>query len=228
MGEARETKKRIARFYDLFAAAYDKWGRKLQPVRFGLVRKMLRLGAEHTLLDIGTGPGVVPLAMRKLGHAGRIVGIDISRQAIRRALRKAERLPTDHLAFNVADAETLPFVEDSFDRITCVGVVLLMPDRARAAREIRRVLHPRGRGIIVEPTRTGLGKKLFYLGFDAFLRGYSVFRPECRGLTEKDYRGAHYLGPDEVAALVEGAGMRVLRLNRSMGYTYCSFEKCDA
>ena len=225
MEAARETKKRIARMYDLLAASYDRWGPRLQPVRYGLVWKMLELGDGHRVLDVGTGPGVIPLAMRRLGHDGPIVGIDISRQAVQRARRKARRMPTDHLAFHVADAEQLPFPEDSFDRVSCVGAMLLMPDRERATFEICRVLRPGGRGVIVEPMRAGAGKTAFYLGFEAFLRGCAVFRPEFRGLTEKDYRGTCYLAPGEVRSLAERAGMRVLRLVKSMGYAYCSFEK---
>lgn len=225
MESARETKKRVARMYDFLAESYDKWGPRLQPVRYKLVRKMLELDDGHLLLDVGTGPGIVPIVLRKFGHKGPIVGIDISRQSLQRARRKAERVTTDHLAFHVADAEQLPFRDGSFDRVSCVIAMLVMPDHKQAVGEMCRVLRPEGRGVIVEPTRAGTAKRLFYLGFESFLRGYGIFRPEFRGLRYRDYCGPCYVTPDELKGLVESAGARVLRVSKSLGYVYCSFEK---
>jgi len=221
----KERKRRVARMYDLIAGPYERWGPRLQPVRHRLIRRLLGLRDDHRLLDIGTGPGVVPFALRRLGYEGPAVGIDIARGAIERAEARAASMSCNHLRFKVADAERLPFPDASFDRVTSVAALLLVPDRAKAVSEIARTLKDRGRGVIVDPRAEGPGKRLFYLGFGAFLRWYSLFRPEFRGISAPDCRGPSYLSPREIAALVEGSGMRVRAVTRSLGYTYCAFEK---
>jgi demethylmenaquinone methyltransferase/2-methoxy-6-polyprenyl-1,4-benzoquinol methylase len=91
-------------------------------------------------------------AARQFPHA-RIVGVDFSRPMIALGAAKilrARRL--DRVRLEVAQAEALPFPDDSFDAATVAFGLRNVPDRLRGLREMRRVLRPGGRAAILEFT----------------------------------------------------------------------------
>ena len=220
-----EHKRGVARIYDLVATPYAHLGRVMQPVRYRLLHRLLEIGNEHRLLDVGTGPGTTLFALRRLGYDGVAVGVDIARRLLDRAKHKAVRKSIKHLSFEVADMERLPFPDMSFDRVTCVVALLLSLNRFKAISEMARVLKEGGRGVIVEPTSAGLSKNVFYLGFRRFLRVLSRSRPDFRDICLSHYRGPAYVSGDELRTLIEEARMEVRTVVRSMGYTYYVFEK---
>jgi ubiquinone/menaquinone biosynthesis C-methylase UbiE len=90
-----------------------------------------------SVLEIGTGIGSDFLNFIRSGARG--VGIDITPAAIQLVRERlgAERLTADTL---VADAEHLPFANDSFDLVYSWGVLHHTPETDRAIREVHRVL----------------------------------------------------------------------------------------
>jgi ubiquinone/menaquinone biosynthesis C-methylase UbiE len=110
----------------------------------------IRLG--ETVLDVGSGTGTLAIAAaRHVGSAGRVFGIDASRNMLARARRKAKkaRVPVD---FREAPVQLLPFEDGSFDLVTSTVMLHHLPAKARAEAisEIARVLKPGGRAFVAD------------------------------------------------------------------------------
>ena len=108
-----------------------------------LVDHVLSLGiAGGRLLDIGTGPGGIPLKTVRRASGMRAIGVDYSRNMILAAQRAAANQGlADRLTFLVGDANRLPFPDASFDIVLSnsvlhhlVNPLALLNEMARVAR----------------------------------------------------------------------------------------------
>ena len=96
------------------------------------------------ILDIACGTGTVArLAAERVGSKGRVVGLDISAGML--TVARSIPSPSGQIEWREADAQSTPFPDGSFDVVTCQLGLQFMPDRAKALREMRRVLIPQGR-----------------------------------------------------------------------------------
>jgi len=150
------------RYHDLAAHSYDcKWGidfgSKGRQQVLGKLRKALgeEPGVYARGLEIGAGTGYFTLNLLRAGVIEEAVATDVSQGMLDRLAGSAERLgvPVETV---VADAESLPFDDDSFDIVFGHAVLHHIPDLGRAFREFRRVLR-RG-GVVAfcgEPSRHG-------------------------------------------------------------------------
>ncbi|WP_193045170.1 methyltransferase domain-containing protein [Mycolicibacterium baixiangningiae] len=110
----------------------------------------LRIPAGGTALDVGCGPGNITAALaRAAGPDGLALGVDISEPMLARAVR-AEAGP--QVGFLRADAQRLPFRDETFDAATSLAVFQLIPDPVAALSEMVRVLRPGRRIAIMVPT----------------------------------------------------------------------------
>jgi ubiquinone/menaquinone biosynthesis C-methylase UbiE len=105
-------------------------------------------GGAGSLLDVGSGTGTLAVAALERWPRLRVTGVDLSGGMLEVAGRSAEaRLaPTVAKRFGrtVAPADRMPFDDASFDAAMSSFVLQLVPSRAAALREIRRVLRPGG------------------------------------------------------------------------------------
>ncbi len=130
---------------------YDAAG---QPPFLGMSAKFhaLCLGTtgkiEGDVLDIGCGHGVLLERLRGSKHPRRVCGCDLSSVMCSRA---ASRNPS--AAVFQADAEDLPFADEAFDHVFMVEVLEHLPKPAKALREVKRVLRPRGTFLIAVPNK---------------------------------------------------------------------------
>lgn len=107
---------------------------------------MAHLRPGEVVLDLGSGGGLdVFLAARKVGPTGKAIGIDMTADMIERARRGAREAGLDNVEFHLATIERLPLADASVDCVISNCVLNLVPDKARAFREILRVLKPGGR-----------------------------------------------------------------------------------
>jgi arsenite methyltransferase len=105
----------------------------------------------ETVLDIGCGAGVDSLtAAHLVGPGGRVVGIDVTFAMLQRAKAHLVRLGWQHVSFQEAEAEALPFPEAEFDAIISNGVFNLTVNKAKALKEAHRVLKPVGRLLLAD------------------------------------------------------------------------------
>jgi ubiquinone/menaquinone biosynthesis C-methylase UbiE len=100
------------------------------------------------VLDVACGTGIVArVAADRLAGAGRVVGVDLNEAM----LAVAHRVRPD-LEWRQLDAEALPFPPASFDRVLCQMALMFFPDRARALKEMARVVTAGGIVAVIVPS----------------------------------------------------------------------------
>lgn len=104
----------------------------------------------ETVLDMGSGAGLdVFLAARRVGEAGRAIGVDMTREMVAKARQNAvefRRLSgLDNIEFHHGQIEAIPLPDASVDVVISNCVLNLSPDQPKVWMEIARVLKPGGR-----------------------------------------------------------------------------------
>jgi len=138
-----ETKKRVARFYDLFSQEYSRiYFHELDHKPFD--RDMLdtfssSVSANGTVCDIGCGPGEIAAYLRSRGCT--VIGIDISEEMV----REARRLSPD-ISFEIGDMTHLRFPDNFLAGIAAFYAIVhcTYDDAKDAFYEFYRVLQPNG------------------------------------------------------------------------------------
>lgn len=97
------------------------------------------------ILETAAGTGVVTQALHRALPDARIVATDLNPAMLEVA---GERLRSDRVRFQAADAQDLPFDDQSFDLIVCQFGVMFYPDKLAANREAFRVLRSGGRYLL--------------------------------------------------------------------------------
>jgi SAM-dependent methyltransferase len=138
---------------------YSVIGTTLQIVGESLC-ETLDLPAGSNVLDVAAGNGNVSLAAARRGCD--VMCTDYVETLLEGAQRRAEADGlTDRLHTRFADAEALPFDDDSFDAVVSTFGVMFCPDPARAAAEMLRVCRPGGRIGLANWTPTGFVGHMF-------------------------------------------------------------------
>ncbi len=154
-------------YHDWEARTYDeKWSISFDERCTSIVRdrfvKVLRSSPRsgETLpfgraLELGAGTGFFSLNLLLSGLVEEVHVSDLSPGMVEAARANAQRLGFT-IEGRVADAESLPYEDDSFDLVVGHAVIHHIPDVEAALREVLRVLRPGGRFVIAgEPTTIG-------------------------------------------------------------------------
>jgi ubiquinone/menaquinone biosynthesis C-methylase UbiE len=141
---------RVRRLQDKQAPKYDRQMRFFERVLFGGGREWVCSRAAGEILEIAVGTG------RNLGHYSpgtRLTGIELSAQMLAIAERRATDADVD-ADLRLGDAQALEFADSSFDTVVCTLALCTIPDDAKAVAEVRRVLRPGGRFLLLEHVRS--------------------------------------------------------------------------
>jgi ubiquinone/menaquinone biosynthesis C-methylase UbiE len=167
------------------AADYDRRWAKYNARSLALLRPLLGEDAGE-VLDLACGTANL------LPMVARYAGVDGSLEMLLAARRKH---PAAALA--AADAAALPFADARFDTVVCASAFHVFPEPERALGEVRRVLRPAGRLLLLDWSRARPTMR----ALNAWLR-----------LTGDRYRRMYTQA--EAGALLQGAGFRVVTSRR--------------
>ena len=144
------TSQELSEKYDRFAPWYD-WVEGI-PDLLGvsrLRRRLLRRASGKVLeVAIGTGKN-----LRYYPQGCRIIGVDVSKEMLNIARRRAGRLSID-VAFLLGDAEALPFCDKSFDTIVSSLTTCTFPNPVTALHEMARVCQTDGKILLLDHGRS--------------------------------------------------------------------------
>lgn len=147
-------KEQVAQMFDNISENYDGLNRVIS---FGIDvkwrKKVIAIVGENNpkqLLDIATGTGDLAIMMAAL-HPDKIIGLDISAGMLEVGKQKiAKANLSDKIEMMVGDSENMPFKDNTFDAITVSFGVRNFANLNKGLTEIKRVLKPKGKLVILE------------------------------------------------------------------------------
>ncbi len=141
--KVRKRYSRIAGLYDLIEAPMER--------AFAGRRQELLAGVAGRVLEVGVGTGK---NLTYYPAETEVTAIDFSPKMLERAGRKIEREGLSNVELREMDAQQLDFCDNSFDTIVSTCVFCSVPLPVQGLRELRRVLKPEGRMLMIEHVRS--------------------------------------------------------------------------
>ena len=214
--------KQVEKMFDNIAHSYDLLNHSLS---LGIDKhwrraaiKSLEPFAPKRILDVATGTGDFALLSAQKLQPEYLLGIDLSEGMLEVARKKIEKAGLDQtIKFQKDDCMNLSLPSGTFDAVTVAYGIRNFEDLDKGLREMRRILRPGGRLVIIELTtpRKFPMKQLFWC--------YShIYMPTVGRLISKDKVAYKYL-PATMAAFPQGEVMQGI-LQRA-GYEDVKFKR---
>ena len=150
---------RVGRVFDSVADRYDVMNDLMS---LGIHRLWKRFAIElvavrsgERILDLASGTGDLAMQLAdRVGQQGQVILSDINASMLANGRRRMiDSGRVGNLGYALADAETLPFPDQSFDAVTIAFGLRNVTRKERALADIHRVLKPGGRVLILEFSR---------------------------------------------------------------------------
>jgi ubiquinone/menaquinone biosynthesis C-methylase UbiE len=134
------------RVWEQAAPSYDKQIAFFEKVQFGGGREWLGARAGGRVLEVAIGTG---RSLPFYPVDATVTGVELSPAMLAIARQRATDLGRD-VELHSGDAEALPFHDETFDTAVCALSLCTIPDPARAIGEMKRVLVPGGRLLLLD------------------------------------------------------------------------------
>jgi len=112
--------------------------------------EILAPGPGERLLELGPGTGYYTLPVAERIDGGRLSIADIQQEMLDHTMRRAAQAGIDNIEPTRADAQALPYPDDTFDGAFTVTTLGEVPEPDQALRELARVVKPSGRVVVGE------------------------------------------------------------------------------
>ena len=144
---------KIERIPGVLASSYEKATRMVIEAYYGQVAEEIVSNIKSGLiLDLGTGPGYLPVEIVRRAPNINITGVDLSRKLIQAARVNAAKAGLSHqLSFQVGNSAGLYFDTESFDMVISTGMLHSLKNPVAVLKEIYRVLKKGGEAWIYDP-----------------------------------------------------------------------------
>lgn len=212
-------KEQVADMFNNISKTYDLLNRFMTMGidtiwRKNAIRALLPLQPQH-ILDVATGTGDFALESMSILKPKKIIGVDISEGMLTVAREKIEKKGLQQqIEVLWGDSENLPFDDETFDAVTVAFGVRNFENLEKGLHDIRRVLRPGGKAIILELSNPKAFpiKQLFHFYFNKVT-------PALGKLISKDKRAYAYL-PESVAQFPDG--QRFAEIAKKVGFSSCN------
>ena len=141
----------IQRIYNRYATVYDTifaWS-FFPRIRLGLEKIGIKAG--DTIIEVGVGTG---LSLPLYPDSCKVVGIDITRNMLKKAQAKKEKYGYHHVSLFEMDAENITFADNSFDHAVVPFVVSVVSNPVKMMSEIKRITKHNGKIIVINHFRS--------------------------------------------------------------------------
>ena len=148
------------------ARLYDRMARTARETYYKEVAEgVVEHTSEGLVLDVGTGPGYLPIEIARRAPKIKVVGIDSSTALLRIAQTNAEQAGvSDRVRFMKADGHRLGFANDSYDLVISTGSLHAWKDPVRIINECFRVLKAGCEAWLLDPAQIITPEALQLLG----------------------------------------------------------------
>jgi ubiquinone/menaquinone biosynthesis C-methylase UbiE len=137
-------------YYDRVASQYDSWMHGFERAMLGHGRSRLCSRARGRTLEIAVGTGA---NLKHYPPDATVTAVDLSAAMLAIARDRVRRRNLD-VDLSLGDAQALAFRDGQFDTVTSTLLLSTVPDPLRVAREMRRVLRPGGRVLVLDFARS--------------------------------------------------------------------------
>lgn len=141
-----DAKARVVAQFGPRAEGYVLSSSHADPAALEVLMEQLQPVQSDVALDVATGGGHVARALAS--HVRHVVATDLTPAMLNKA--RAQMHDVQNVTYVVADAEGLPFLDSSFDTVTCRIAAHHFPRPEQFVREAARVLRPGGRLLLVD------------------------------------------------------------------------------
>lgn len=142
--EKEEFERNSAVMYDIFASKYMN---AIYPLIADSVLEKTKIN-RGIVLDLGPGPGYLSIALAKKCKMMDVIGVDLSPEMIKVAIKNVKRENLKNIKFQHSDIHALPFTDNYADLVVSQGSLHHWQDPVQAFKEIYRVLKFQGSAFI--------------------------------------------------------------------------------
>jgi ubiquinone/menaquinone biosynthesis C-methylase UbiE len=191
------------------AESHARWAKMASrliyaPFARKIVESLAPLDGGSTIVDLGTGPGVLSIELHKLLPQVKIIGVDLSSDMLEIAKKNAEEAGMSNYETRLGRAEEIPIESNSVNLVVTQSSFHEWEDRRKGLCEILRILKPGGSLILKDYNRAWLS------GWRRWLSGWrrSLLRFLLTMVREsyEDHVEMFKFTFDEVADLLKEAG----------------------
>jgi ubiquinone/menaquinone biosynthesis C-methylase UbiE len=203
------------------AESHARWAKMTSrliyaPFARKIVESLAPLESGSTIVDLGTGPGILSIELNKLLPQAKIIGVDLSSEMLEIARKNADEAGASNYETRLGKAEEIPIESNSVNLVVTQSSLHEWEDPQKGLSEIFRILKPGGGLILKDYNRAWLSK---------WKRPLFKFLLTMMGESYEDHVGMFKFTFDEVADLLREASFDEIKGKKRGMQLFCTGSK---